>query len=554
MFVASHAGLGQHVALLSADAVKSALLYSNILDIMYTPIMLAAKVSILVQVDRMFSGNKQRMIFWSVRALAYVNTLCYTAMFFTNVFACTPRAKIVDPTVSGKCISQNNLIVVSSTVNVASDVLILLFAVWGISRLQLSGRRQTMVAVVFSIGSFACIASVCRLAFGVQVDKNRNYTQTIWPVHMWSLAEITAIMYMACCPAFPRLIQYIRGTKTVKPAIRGFKTEKDLFSPTSSFSSSKPNTPEQKHGWASPIITPPTPPKGSPKITLPTPPNGSPTLPAGFISPQKPTQASVRVTPGPAQGSRGTQSEDRPRGPFRTLSLPVKPSIPRTSFQLPATRLEPKGPRLNFSIPVRPTPEQLANQSSLSPRYVPEERTAAIAKKAEGALQNYAPFERRISHLSYTSRHTAALEEIRQSLEEVRHSLDGGFIDSTPTPTSSKLNVPHTPRSTSTSTPKTPTTPGPHARSPSLAPPASPGMPSPASPARTEFSVHLVESAVRMKIMPVYFAQRRKKSQDMRASIASLGNQSIKPMHSFKRSKHARVPSTPGLQTHFEIP
>ena len=186
MFVASQAGLGQQVSLLTADAVKKALLYSNILDIMYTPIMLAAKVSILVQVDRMFSGNKQRMIFWSVRALAYVITFTYTVMFFTNVFACTPRAKIIDPTVAGTCIPQNSLIVASSTVNVASDVLILLFTVWGIGRLQLSGRRQTIVAVAFSIGSFACIASVCRLAFGIQVDKNHNYTQTIFPVHMWS--------------------------------------------------------------------------------------------------------------------------------------------------------------------------------------------------------------------------------------------------------------------------------------------------------------------------------------------------------------------------------
>lgn len=364
------------------------------------------------------------------------------------------------------------------------------------------------------------------------------------------LAEITAIMYLACCPAFPRLLQYVRGTKTVKPATKGFKTEKDVFSATSSFSSA-PNTPEQKHGWGSPTITPPTPPKGSPKITPPTPPNGSPTLPAGFSAPQRPSKASIRVTPGPDQGSRS----DQPRA-FRTLSLPVKPSVPRTSFQLPATKVDPRGPRLNFSIPVRPTPEQLANQSSLSPRYVPEEKTAAIAKKAEGALQSYAPLERRISHLSYTSRHTAALEEIRQSLEEVRHSLDGGLIDSTPT--SAKLVPPPTPgpgqahaRSNSSSVPKTPTTPF----SPGLAPPPSPGMPaSPISPARTEFSVHLVESAVRMKIMPVYFAQRRKKSYDARMSNGTLGSQVMKPrMHSFRRSKHARVPSTPGLGTHFEV-
>lgn len=57
-----------------------------------------------------------------------------------------------------------------------------------------------------------------------------------------------------------------------------------------------------------------------------------------------------------------------------------------------------------------------------------------------------------------------------------------------------------------------------------------------------------------MKIMPVYFAQRRKKSYDARMSTSTLGNSAIKPMHSFKRSKHAPVPSTPGLQTHFEIP
>ncbi|KAJ4291921.1 hypothetical protein N0V90_009818 [Kalmusia sp. IMI 367209] len=538
MFVASQAGLGSHVSLLSADAVKRSLLYSNILDIMYTPIMLAAKVSILVQVDRMFSGNKQRLIFWSVRALAYVNALCYTAMFFANVFACTPRAKIVDPTVSGKCIPQNNIIITSSTVNVASDVLVLLFAVWGVSRLQLSGRRQTMVAVVFSIGSFACVASVCRLAFGVQVDKNRNYTQTIWPVHMWSLAEITAIMYIACCPAFPRLIQYVRGTKTVKPALKGLKGEKDIFSAASSISSA-PNTPEQKHGFSSPVITPPTPPKGSPKITPPTPtngsPQGSPTPPHGFPGPQKPTSASVRVTTGPAQGARSSRKSILP-----SYNRPV------TSYQLPATALDPSKPRTNFSHPARPTQQQLISQSSLAPRYVPSELTTAIAASAERALQNYSPVEKRISHLSYTSRHTAAIDDILKAYEP-------------PTPTSSQLAPPPTPGPTPSAsvpkTPKTPTTPRTtHTRSPSLAPPPSPGMPvSPVSPARTEFSIALVESAVRMKIMPVYFA-KRKKSHDSHMSSSTLGSQVMKPkMHSFRRSKHARAPSTPALQTHFEV-
>jgi len=186
LFVGANSGLGSHMWIVSASALKRALLYSNTLDIMYTPIMLAAKLAILIQIDRLFSGTKKQIIYWGVRVLAVLNVLCYTAMFFVHVFACTPRAKIFDASVTGKCISQDTTIIASSSINVASDVGILLFAIWGVGRLRISGKRQLLVALVFAIGNFACVASICRLVYGVRVDGSRDFSSAIWPVHLWS--------------------------------------------------------------------------------------------------------------------------------------------------------------------------------------------------------------------------------------------------------------------------------------------------------------------------------------------------------------------------------
>jgi len=278
-------------------------------------------------------------------------------------------------------------------------------------------------------------------------------------------------------------------------------------------------------------------------ITPPTPQNGSPTpTQHEFTAPQNGTAPRVFVTTGPAQRLRS--SSRRHQSPPPSYEQTFRPV---TSYQLPATALDPSKPRTNFSHPARAAPQQIP-ASSIAPLYVPPERSASIAAAAERVMSKYAPSERRISHISYESRHTAAIDNILKNYEATTPAP----LKLAPPPTSGhsrSLSVPRTPK-----TPKTPNTP--HSRSSSLAPP-SPGTPaSPVSPARTEFSIALVESAVRMKIMPVYFA-RRKRSIDARVSAqagAPLGSHVMKPkMHSFRRSKHARVPSTPALQTHFEV-
>lgn len=185
LFVGASFGLGSHQWELSMFSLKRALLYSNALDVLYAPVMLAAKLAILIQIDRLFSGARKKVIYWGARILAGLNVLCYTAIFFIYVFACSPRAKIFDPSVPGKCLSQDKAIIASAATNVASGVAILLFAMWGVARLRLYGKREVLVAMIFVIGSFACAASICRLLYGFKVESGKDFTDTILPVHLW---------------------------------------------------------------------------------------------------------------------------------------------------------------------------------------------------------------------------------------------------------------------------------------------------------------------------------------------------------------------------------
>ncbi|KAF1954871.1 hypothetical protein CC80DRAFT_550043 [Byssothecium circinans] len=216
LFTGSGAGLGRNDTTLSFEQRKRALQFSNGLDIVNTPIMFFVKIAILIQLDRLFSGARKTLVYWGVRALMAINAVFYSAMLFVYIFACNPRSKLFDSNMDGTCIDQSASMISTASVDIASNSIILIISIWGVSTLQLSVKRQTLVALVLGLGSFACIASVCRLVYGVKIGTDENYAAAIWPVHLWSLAELTSLILCACCPTFPHLYRYTQGERTPK--------------------------------------------------------------------------------------------------------------------------------------------------------------------------------------------------------------------------------------------------------------------------------------------------------------------------------------------------
>lgn len=125
---------------------------SNIIEIIYCPVILGAKVAMLLQMRRMFVVNKRGKLYWLHEILLWTNVPCYLALMVSFAFACVPREKLWNPKLPGQCVSSTGILIASSALNVLSDLTMLLLPLVVVMRLQLPPRSKLILSVVFGTG------------------------------------------------------------------------------------------------------------------------------------------------------------------------------------------------------------------------------------------------------------------------------------------------------------------------------------------------------------------------------------------------------------------
>ncbi|CAF9934880.1 hypothetical protein IMSHALPRED_009873 [Imshaugia aleurites] len=184
---------------------------SNVGSIIYGPIIAIAKLAILLQYKRLFVAHKRNFVFYGVHVLIWTNMVFYLIETFLEIFACTPREKIWNPLTPGHCIGIENNYIAIGAWNVLSDFLILILPMVAIWNLQMANARKIGVAAVFATGLFACVASVVRLAYTIDLLYTSDETYSIIKVGLWNVGELTTIILCACFPLMPKFIQWITG-------------------------------------------------------------------------------------------------------------------------------------------------------------------------------------------------------------------------------------------------------------------------------------------------------------------------------------------------------
>lgn len=112
---------------------------------------------------------------------------------YAKVQKCNPRQKEWDPTISGHCFSGLSFGVLSGTINVVSDCSILILPLPLIWRLQISWDKKARIIAVFSVGLFACIASVLRLIYSSELTHvppmYHGYQLDVDRIGLWAYAK-----------------------------------------------------------------------------------------------------------------------------------------------------------------------------------------------------------------------------------------------------------------------------------------------------------------------------------------------------------------------------
>ncbi|KAL4908510.1 hypothetical protein BDW74DRAFT_175194 [Aspergillus multicolor] len=193
-------GIGKHVwAAATEDYVRiNQIGFSHLLVYFFT--LLLIKLSILLFYRRLFA-------FWiplTLQLCILLTLAQYTACTITFLCGCQPPAyywrKITAPQ-SGSCNFDTDLFqLLSSSLNVFADLLILAVPVPLVWRLQTRPLQKGLVVGVFLLGSFACIASAIRIRYLVLFMQDSDWTWVLGDVFVWTTVEPCVGIVCACLP------------------------------------------------------------------------------------------------------------------------------------------------------------------------------------------------------------------------------------------------------------------------------------------------------------------------------------------------------------------
>ncbi|KAJ5375606.1 Serine hydrolase FSH [Penicillium concentricum] len=156
---------------------------------------------------------------------------------------CIPHSAIWDITIlaTSKCFDLYKLQVASASIQLISDVAILLLPQQVIWSLKMTWRKRMGVSFIFGLGLLACISAVFRLETTIMHGKSADAVWTLPPLAFWATAEMTCGFFIVSLPCIPKIMMETgAGTKI-----------KSIFGMSSLGNSSKRNWESEGTGQSS---------------------------------------------------------------------------------------------------------------------------------------------------------------------------------------------------------------------------------------------------------------------------------------------------------------
>ncbi|KAJ9314903.1 hypothetical protein DTO271D3_4903 [Paecilomyces variotii] len=211
MIKATAWGQGVHMWNVPESHVMHIIEFSNLIEVVYCPTILGAKVAMLLQIKRIFVVGKKGTLYWMHEVILWLNIPTYLGLMLSFIFTCIPRKKIWDPSVPGHCASSSASLIASSVLNVLSDVSMLVLPVAVIMQLQLPTKSKIVLSIIFGTSVLSIVSSVIRLVYSVLLTQTEDFTYAIMPVGLWAIAEVSSVTLSGAIPLLPGFVKFVRN-------------------------------------------------------------------------------------------------------------------------------------------------------------------------------------------------------------------------------------------------------------------------------------------------------------------------------------------------------
>ncbi|KAL8722484.1 MAG: hypothetical protein Q9225_001048 [Loekoesia sp. 1 TL-2023] len=197
-------GFGVHQWNISHDYLMALLSKEGkSLSALWGPTMFFTKLSLLLLYYRIFAPDRvtKFLIFFGI----FYCFILYTSFLPLSFLLCQSFLR-------PSCAHQWNLfLLISSGLNVASDVYLLVIPLAAVAKLQMPTKQKLEVSAVFFAGMLACLSGILALYYRTQLLYTQDLTWHFTPVFVFTVMEINTGIIVSCMPTMPALIQDIRS-------------------------------------------------------------------------------------------------------------------------------------------------------------------------------------------------------------------------------------------------------------------------------------------------------------------------------------------------------
>ncbi|KAK8029700.1 hypothetical protein PG993_010991 [Apiospora rasikravindrae] len=182
--------------------------WSYLVIMLYNPQLGFVKSSVLFFLLRI--GGHKPGIRWSIHALNVCNILLMISVFVASVFTCVPINKYWDRGVPGHCNNEGLQYIVSSSITVLTDILVVILPIRIVVGLQMPMRLKMGLTFVLTLGIVVTIVSILRLIWLIDYHygdlfQNPDFSYDIRFVY--SSVECNLAIICASIPALSSLLK-----------------------------------------------------------------------------------------------------------------------------------------------------------------------------------------------------------------------------------------------------------------------------------------------------------------------------------------------------------
>ncbi|KAK6353884.1 hypothetical protein TWF730_008307 [Orbilia blumenaviensis] len=197
-------GTGRHISTVTIGELIPTLRYWFAYQILYPIVLLFIKLSILAFYVKISPQRWYQNTIYGVGIFVIIWTIVFV---FAFIFECPNPSRAWSLDFPRGCVNLPALYYSTASINIASDLIILLLPIPVLRRLQIDKRRKWALIAIFSVGVVAVAGSIARLWSLWKYQHTVDVSYDAIFILLFSHIEINLAIMCACAPALRPLFK-----------------------------------------------------------------------------------------------------------------------------------------------------------------------------------------------------------------------------------------------------------------------------------------------------------------------------------------------------------